>query len=237
MAILKQGNPVNCSISRPAARAALGLDASDRAVHLYVSAPMFSPGARPDLSAVMSQVRAKARAGTVFLSVGMSTHVVRAFEMRPEIRRQFSRVVKLSQLKQGESIVAPAGQDPVLVINDVSGYKPYLDAASQLSVVVGPINHTEAASVGTPVISLNSASTMGDYDWKAFQSERAGLVRSGLVIPVERVDDLGRAIERAPGLPPVRWDAPEGEARPAFRRVLDHVGKYIADLVAGSDQR
>lgn len=186
MHLLKPANPVGASISRQEVRELLGFPKSARVIHFYLrqSASLSAE----DLSKVLSEF------SSPWDIVILSQNMPRGNEAPPgSFEQKFKQVELLSHIGKRKP---QKMKTPTLVINDTTGKMPYLHAASDLAIVVGPINFFEPLHVGTRTVVFNNAKINAEYDTATYRQMVEVALATGGALAVGDTEDIAKAGEK-----------------------------------------
>jgi hypothetical protein len=172
MSILKPANPNYSSVSRPAARQALGIAPDARVISLYLSDFKLDQDQGEGLRSIWRSLSPATHPNVVIVSLNSETHDVGSLQSwmlaHPDdpFTKSFDRVITLSSLPPGG--LSSFHSERVLVINDTTGKMPFLNATANLAVVSGPISQFEGLAVGTPTLGYSPDALMNGYRTETF---------------------------------------------------------------------
>ena len=229
MAILKNGNPSVTPLSKEEIRNLMGINHFEKVVHVYKGAYRMGSEVFAKIADSLEK-----KPSVIFYSSAYET-----FETIHSLKISgiFSDVLKLSEIKPkllSQEILLHQSYKPLLIFNDTKGYKQYLDAASNVSVIVGPVNHAESLMAGTPVISLNNPETLRSFNPLTFEAQIGALMPTGGITRISDPSELSGQLKEMLAHPPV-VQAPyligHETGNSPLNAALDHISTYIQNAL------
>ncbi len=109
----------------------------------------------------------------------------------------FDRIALLTDLQNNEA----QKYQRMLILNDTKGLMPYLNVASDILIIKGPINLFEGLHVGTKTLIYNSEYTMQGYNRDAYLDLQDTAVSTGGAIAVDAIPRISIGIQELLKLP------------------------------------
>ncbi len=109
----------------------------------------------------------------------------------------FDRVTLLTELQNQGS----QNTNKMLVLNNTHGLMPYLNVASDVLVIQGPLNLFEGLHVGTKTLIYNSEYTMQGYNREGYLELQETAIATGGALAVESIPEISTGIRELSKLP------------------------------------
>lgn len=240
MHLIKPAMSVPIIPDKLATRAALGLSSTQKVLSLYIRAPEILTDIRSravfpetELPQLMDQLRKGFDFDVLIVSfgnLGFASFRSAGF-IFTNVRNW--KVENLSDLTRNGHDAIPSN---TLIYNDTIGRMPYMHAAADLAVVVGPINFFEPIGVGTPTLIFeksNSRTMNADFRSYGIEEYRYQIdlaLKTGLAETTSKYAEVPDKIRFLLAKPLTEGSSVQQLALPAFLKALrDHIRFSLKD--------